>query len=801
MYKLTLILAVLIPVMTTCRGTPTLQPAASTSQVNFVKEIAIDSPVAVAVDEDGWIYVVRENGSVEVMTGDGVSVVTLKGVSPDGQRILKQPSGLAVYDKSIFVIDRALCRVVVFSCSGKYLDSFGGNGKGDKEFSKPSDIDVYDGFIYVADFGGDRIQVFSTDGIFLQSITGQSAGGNATEAIRKPLGVVVDYRGFVSVTCAGQKGTRIFLPNGTFYKKLPDSCEHGAVDVSRDGFYVADQKRLSIKKYDHSGNLLFSFGSKETGRSRFGNISDLAVDPAGSVYVADKKRGLIHVFRPEQGKAYADWQKVPPPTSVKWIEDINVSVEETVWVDNDTFFGMDNKNKMIFKVTAGQIKEKFHMPDCKAASLALDKEGDLWVLDKSKKLVIQLDDDSRIRSCFGSSGRDEGQFAKPSSMTISSAGIVYVSDSKNRWVQAFSRDGVLLNVFRKGKGDNPFVEPVALALDQNDVLHVLDRERCTVTAISPEGQILFEFGRKGRGKGEFLHPVSLFATGAEIFVLDAESCSIKVFNADGCFIRAFGTQGNGKGDFRNPTWISPVNATAFSVADLGNQRVQVLGNVYSPMPPVDTVAEGWMHAVRLSWRKRPEPYVSLYRIYRAESEDGPFVNLGDSQTNSFVDNDVASEKIYFYRVAAEAAGGREGEMGRPVKAEAAKYVPSMLSGLKAMPHECSIDLIWDQNMEDFVTGYIISRQIEGEMIVVGKTVGTVFSESGLTPGTSYTYRVAAVGFDGKESRAATVTATTVVSKQAAFESIGINTNNTLWVPVETTLVGHSFISAWEGGRS
>ena len=682
MPKWILVFAVLIPIINACGGTPSVQPAAPRPRVNFVKGITIDSPVAIAVDEYGRIYAAREDGSVEMMTESGVHIDTLEGVSPDGERILKEPVGLAVYDNKVYAIDRALSRVAVFSCSGRYLESFGSKGSVVKEFNRPSGIDVYGGVIYVADFGGDRIQVFSTDGIFLQSITGASAGGDANEAIRDPLGVAVDYRGFVSVTCAGKVGTKIFMPNGTFYRKLSDSYGHSAIAVGRDGFYVAEPKSLCIKKYDHRGNLLYSFGSKGAGGAQFGSISALALDEAGRVYVADKEQGLIQVFRAEQGKPYGDWQKVPPPTSVKWLEDIDVSVEETVWLDQDTLFGVDNKNRMILKITEGEIKENINMPDCKAASLALDPEGRLWVLDKSKKLVIQLDDQFRIRSCFGSSGRDEGQFARPTNMAISSLGIIYVSDIKSKWVQAFSPDGVLIKVFRTGKGGQPFVEPVALALDPNNVLYILDRKRCAVTAVSPDGKILFEFGKKGNNQNAFLDPVSLFATSAEIFILDAEACSIKVFHTDGTFIRAFGTQGSGKGDFRTPTCISPMSTTTFSVADPGNQRVQILANVYSPLPPVDTVAESGINTIRISWRERPEPYVSSYRVYRAESKDGPFANLDKSSNNAFIDNTVMSEMTYYYRVSAEAEGGRVGEMGSLVSAKPSKYGPSIPSSIK-----------------------------------------------------------------------------------------------------------------------
>ena len=48
-----------------------MQQASSTLRVNLVKAIAIEAPVAVAVDADGRIHVAREDDTVGVITGDG----------------------------------------------------------------------------------------------------------------------------------------------------------------------------------------------------------------------------------------------------------------------------------------------------------------------------------------------------------------------------------------------------------------------------------------------------------------------------------------------------------------------------------------------------------------------------------------------------------------------------------------------------------------------------------------------------------------------------------------------------------
>ncbi len=769
MRKLILILLTLMPAMCTCGGAPSLPPSTSIPQIKFIKEIVAGTPVAVAVDEEGRIYAAQEDGTIKVISGDGLPIITLKGVDRDGRNIVKHPAGIAVSDKKIFMADRAIPGVVILSLSGKHLETFGSSGGDFKEFKKPSGIYVYDGVIYVADYSSDRVQVFGPNGVFLQSITGPVSEETSGHIIKEPTGVGVDHRGYVYVTCAAPNGTKIFLPNGEFYKKLEDGGNPTAIAMAEDGFYVGDEDSFDIKKYDFKGGLLFSFGSQGTGRTQFGSISGLCVDSAGKVYVADRERGLVHVFLPQQGKKYADWDKVPPPTSVKWVEDINVLGGKTVWAGNNTLFAVDNKNGLILKITDGRVSQSISVKDCTPISIALDKARSLWVMDRREKRVLRIDNQGGIRFSFGSSGSMPGQFSKPSDMAITSMGIIFVSDLGNRWVQTFSSDGLLLNVFREGKDGAPFLAPSAIALDDNDVLYVLDSKKCTVTSFSPVGKLLSQFGKEGRGKGELDEPVSLFATTFEIFVLDAGTCSIKVFSPEGDFLREFGTRGKGKGDFRKPTAISSMNEKTFLVSDNGNNRVQVLSNIYSPSPPGDTIAESSMHAIRLSWRRSPEPCVSSYRVYRSEGRDGPFAQIADTDTTEYIDTDVESKKTYYYLVSAITDKGKESGKGNLAGAAPTKYVASAPSGLKAVPRECSVDLIWEPCRESFVIGYVVSRKVDGETKIVGTTETPRFSENFLASDRIYTYLVSAVSSDGHKSKPASVTTTTRVLNRPPFE--------------------------------
>jgi hypothetical protein len=89
------------------------------------------------------------------------------------------------------------------------------------------------------------------------------------------------------------------------------------------------------------------------------------------------------------------------------------------------------------------------------------------------------------------------------------------------------------------------------------------------------------------------------------------------------------------------------------------------GPALSPNPVGDTlfVAPSTGHAL-LSWQAPPtdggHDAATLYRIERAESPAGPFVEAGSATSTQWYDIDaLAAGSTYFYRVRAENAGGSE----------------------------------------------------------------------------------------------------------------------------------------------
>jgi phage tail-like protein len=176
------------------RGVLELQPEAS--------PVAADPPPGIALDVDGDIYRVNDDGVLVVVHCDGSSVPL-----PCEPNVLAQPAGLALDRRGyLYVADPAAHRVVVLdpeSGSVRAILACGG---------QPIDVAVSaSGFIYVADCEGGRILVFSAGMKPLASFPTASAPGKSAE----PIAVMIGADGNLLIADAWLPRLLTYAPDGT----------------------------------------------------------------------------------------------------------------------------------------------------------------------------------------------------------------------------------------------------------------------------------------------------------------------------------------------------------------------------------------------------------------------------------------------------------------------------------------------------------------------------------------------------------------------------------------------------------
>lgn len=261
------------------------------------------SPLQIAVDEDGNIYV-NDLGNKRVQkfqsNGDYILGWGFGGKQPGG---FYHPAGIAVNDDAVFVADRDLHRIQKFSLDGEFVLEWGQKGRLGGQLFFPNDIAVYNNTLYVVDTGNQRVQAFSTEGKFLSAFGSSGVGEGQFIA---PTGIAIDSDGNVYVSDRGNGKIEKFTSDGVFVKSLAYyyyeylfSPEAITVAPNGDLFVVnsADGRILHLSPDD---DLLLSPAERAGPYpDPFASISDIEIGLDGELLIVDPSTHKIQVFETE----------------------------------------------------------------------------------------------------------------------------------------------------------------------------------------------------------------------------------------------------------------------------------------------------------------------------------------------------------------------------------------------------------------------------------------------------------------------------------------------------------------------
>ncbi len=229
------------------------------------------------IDTDQKAIVSIRNGKVE-------STIKLKDVTPVAVAV--DPSG------ALWVLDKKY-RVLKLDSAGKILSSFGSEGTKDGQFDDPTDLVLSaSGKIYVSDKGSDSVQVFDGDGKFVSVI----------RKLADPVAITVDTQDILYVLEKGRNVVSIYSAQGALIGSLGKEKEGHPGSLQKPVALMATFEEVSVldgnqvKVYSRKGEYLRSFGAKGKGLGELDEPIAIALKDEVTFLIAEQSNKRIQTF-------------------------------------------------------------------------------------------------------------------------------------------------------------------------------------------------------------------------------------------------------------------------------------------------------------------------------------------------------------------------------------------------------------------------------------------------------------------------------------------------------------------------
>ncbi|MEO8429384.1 MAG: peptidyl-alpha-hydroxyglycine alpha-amidating lyase family protein, partial [Verrucomicrobiota bacterium] len=198
----------------------------------------------------------------------------------------------------VFVFNRGEHPMMVFDRAGSFLNAWG-----EGVFARAHGLTIGpDDSVYCTDDLDHTVRKFTADGklLFTLGMSGQPSFTGATS---------IDFR------TIQHSGPPFYFPTNL------------ALGPNGDLFISDGYGNARIHRFTPDGRLAYSWGEPGSGPGQFRVPHGVAVDRAGTVYVADRENSRIQMFSSD-GKFLEEWREIARPCQIEFDPEGNLVVAE-----------------------------------------------------------------------------------------------------------------------------------------------------------------------------------------------------------------------------------------------------------------------------------------------------------------------------------------------------------------------------------------------------------------------------------------------------------------------------------------
>ena len=267
-----------------------------------------------------------------------------------------------------------------------------------------------------------------------------------------------------------------------------------------------------------------------------------------------------------------NWAQLPAGWNFGETSGVTVDKNDNVWV-----FNRGPHPVMEFDKNGKFLHSWNDVPITSAHGIKVAPDGSVWLVDVKGHQIIEFTPEGRVRMVLGNVGKQPGTnetpyaFNQPTAVSFLPNGDFYISDGYvNSRVLKFNRDGIFQFQWgRKGKGDGEFDLVHDVAIDKRGLVYVADRLNERIQVFDASGKFVKKWTGIGAAWG-----LAYASAEDSLYMCDGVNNRIIKLNMDGQVMGTLSEFGKVEGKLDFPHHMAVDSTGALYVAEIKNWRVQ-----------------------------------------------------------------------------------------------------------------------------------------------------------------------------------------------------------------------------------